>query len=140
MSRSGPCAKLPLVVYASFAEQAPGGQVGEEEALKNMKLRDLRLGRASAWPPDWGGSYGRGDVFPQGDEGVLAGVRVGEPEGGLFVEMQYANRRYGAAILWDGPPNAPTADEVAERLTSHVGKAIRDLYDVEIGERALPRA
>ena len=23
------------------------------------------------WPPAWGGSYGRGDIFPVGEEGVL---------------------------------------------------------------------
>ena len=31
---------------------------------------------ASNWPPMWGGSYGRGDIFPVGEEGVLTDIEM----------------------------------------------------------------
>jgi hypothetical protein len=31
----------------------------------------------SNWPPAYGGSYGRGDIFPVGEEGVLIDVANG---------------------------------------------------------------
>ena len=30
----------------------------------------------SNWPPAWAGSYGRGDIFPVGEEGVLTDVEM----------------------------------------------------------------
>ena len=32
----------------------------------------------SNWPPARGGSYGRGDVFPIGEDGVLTNVEMAE--------------------------------------------------------------
>jgi hypothetical protein len=34
----------------------------------------------SNWPPAWGGSYGRGDVFPIGEDGVLTNVEMAEAD------------------------------------------------------------
>ena len=34
----------------------------------------------SNWPPAWGGSYGRGDIFPIGEEGVLTDVEMAEAD------------------------------------------------------------
>jgi hypothetical protein len=34
----------------------------------------------SNWPPAWGGSYGRGDIFPVGEEGVLIDVEMAEAD------------------------------------------------------------
>jgi hypothetical protein len=32
----------------------------------------------SNWPPAWAGSYGRGDRFPVGEEGILTDVETAE--------------------------------------------------------------
>ena len=34
----------------------------------------------SNWPPAWGGSYGRGDIFPVGEEGVFIDVEMAEAD------------------------------------------------------------
>jgi hypothetical protein len=34
----------------------------------------------SNWPPAWAGSYGRGDIFPVEEEGVLTGVEMAEAD------------------------------------------------------------
>jgi hypothetical protein len=37
----------------------------------------------SNWPPVWAGSYGAGDIFPEGEEGVLTGVEMVEANNAL---------------------------------------------------------
>jgi hypothetical protein len=76
-----------------------------------MKLGDLVQAGAVLWPPRvWAGSYGPGDRFPRPDQGVLTAVRFNEREGVLFVEREFEKRRQSAALVWDGPKNAPTPE------------------------------
>jgi hypothetical protein len=40
------------------------------------------------------------------------------------------------ALEWDGPENAPTPEQVAERLRPHIGRTpFGELHNVEIGVR-----
>jgi len=34
----------------------------------------------SNWPPAWKGSYGRGDIFPVGEEGVLTDIKMADAD------------------------------------------------------------
>jgi hypothetical protein len=96
-----------------------------------MRIRDLKRtsGRAveSVWPPSWGGSYGRGDTFPTGDEGTLKGVeRTGS---GLSLTLDYNGRTHSGSLHWDAPP---TLDAVEATLKGQIGKPIKEIGDVEV--------
>jgi hypothetical protein len=96
-----------------------------------MKLRDLKNGPLHAWPPMFGGSYGRGDTFPVGEVGVLRAVENARTGRGLRLEIEYAGRTWAGIMQWDG--DEPSRDSVREVLGRHVGTDLRTLRDVEVG-------
>ena len=95
-----------------------------------MKIRlKRRSGKSvfSAWPPEWGGSYGAGDTFAMGDQGVLVAVeRQGDH---LTLTIEHEGRKQSGILQWDAPPSL---DEVGRVLTVHVGEAIKAIGDLDV--------
>jgi len=93
-----------------------------------MKIRQLKKGTASAWPPAWGSAYKEADVFPRGEEGDLAEVkRCGAR---LMLTMTWKNKTYGPEELaWDEPP---TVAQVERVLKANQGKPIQSIGDLEV--------
>lgn len=97
-----------------------------------MRLRDLKHGQASVWPPSWGRWYDKDDHLPRPEDGVLAGARTKELDRGVVVvevEMVYQGQGFITILRWDGPP---TAEVLATRLSAQIGRQIRELYDVDV--------
>jgi len=96
-----------------------------------MRIRDLKRkrGRAaeSVWPQSWGGSYGRGDTFPMGDDGTLKGVERKGSE--LSLTLDYNGRTHSGSLQWAAPP---TLDAVEATLRGQIGKPIKEIGDVEV--------
>jgi len=96
-----------------------------------MKIRSLtrKSGQAiiSVWPPLWASSYGPGDKFPLGEEGVLESVRcIGDR---LSLTMRYEGRECVGSLEWDQPP---TLDAVENVLRAHVGQPIKVIRDLDV--------
>ncbi len=114
-----------------------------------MKLRELKKGRFAA-SLTWGG--GADDprrprvIDASGATGVLVDVlagaavpelvdaRTGTVKNGVLVVMEQAGTQQREVLEWDGPANAPTPEQVTERLRPHTGTRIGGLGEVEIGE------
>ena len=98
-----------------------------------MRIREMtrKAGRAvtHVWPPDWGGSYGRGDKFPTGDEGVL--TRVERTGNSLSLTIRFNDREHHGPLEWDAPPSL---EAVEAALRARVGQSIREIGDLEIQE------
>ncbi len=63
----------------------------------------------SNWPPAWAGSYGRGDIFPVGEEGVLADVEMAEGEHHLTLAIEHRGNTSSGVLCCDD-------EEVISRL------------------------
>jgi len=88
-----------------------------------MKIRHvvLKFGRAisSSWPPAWGGSYGRGDSFAMGEQGVLKAV---EREGhDLVLTITFDGRDHSGLLRWTAPP---TVEALQKALGASIGQEI----------------
>lgn len=91
-----------------------------------MKLRDLRHGQVTVWPPQWVDTAGSRDGVP--DDGVLDGLeRFGQR---LLLRINVQGNRRTASLVWDVPP---TVGDVEAVLLASIGSKVRDL-----GERELP--
>ncbi len=73
-----------------------------------MELRrhpDIKHKGTSTWPPSFGGSYGRGDRFPQGEEGELVDVEYREDVLGspphVWISIRYQERISSGPLLVD---------------------------------------
>ena len=95
-----------------------------------MRLRELKHGPASAWPPAFGGAYERGDTFPVGEVGVLRAVEPARGMPGLHIEIEYAGRTWSGVMQWDGPE--PSVAKVVEVLNRHRGQNLSELRDIEL--------
>ena len=96
-----------------------------------MKIRNLtrKSGQAvvSVWPPEWGGSYGRGDTFAMGDQGVLVAVeRQGDH---LTLTIEHEGRKQSGILQWDAPPSLDAVEKV---LQAHLGEPIKALGDLDV--------
>jgi hypothetical protein len=96
-----------------------------------MKIRELKkkAGSAvmSAWPPSWGGSYGRGDRFPMGEQGILVAVeRQGDY---LSLTIEYEGKKHSGGLQWDAPPSL---DDVENVLKAHRGELIKAISELDI--------
>jgi hypothetical protein len=96
-----------------------------------MKIRELKWksGKAtlSSWPPDWGGSYERGDTFAQGEQGTLTKVdRRGDD---LMLTITFAGRAHSGPLLWTPPPTTADLEKV---LRAHIGDEIKTISEVDI--------
>ena len=99
-----------------------------------MKIRNLKRtsGKvvASVWPPDWGGSYGRGDTFAMGDQGVLVAVeRQGDH---LTLTIEHEGRKQSGILQWDAPPSV---DDVEKVLRANIGNTIKAIGDLDVPEK-----
>lgn len=103
--------------------------LGEGTVIR-MKLRELTYQGFSVWPPQWASSYGPGDRFALGDEGVLTGVRVNAKERHLMLTMRWEGRENVGVLQWDGPPDLKTVENL---LKDQVGKSIRDVGNLDLG-------
>jgi len=94
-----------------------------------VKLRELKHGEATVWPPQRVDSAGPGD--PSVEDGVLEGVeRFGRR---LLVRINIHGHRRTASLQWDPPPAVGDVEVV---LLASIGAQIRDLGNREL----LPRA
>ncbi len=94
-----------------------------------MKLRELKHGEATVWPPQRVDSAGPGD--PSVEDGVLEGVeRFGRQ---LLVRINIHGQRCTASLQWDPPPAVGGVEVV---LLASIGAQIRDLGDRELPARA----
>ncbi len=96
-----------------------------------MKLRELRHGPISSWPPMWGGSYGRGDRFAIGEVGTLKAVEPARGMPGLHIEIEFEGRTQSGIMQWEG--NNPPMERVIEVLRRHIGQELRGLGEIELG-------
>jgi len=68
----------------------------------------------SNWPPAWEGSYGRGDIFPVGEDGVLADVKLADADNTmprhLTLTTEYRGNTFSGVLCCDD-------DEVLARLS-----------------------
>lgn len=94
-----------------------------------MKLRELSLRGVSAWPPQWASSYGPGDRFAIGEEGVLTGIRVNEKDGHLVLTIKWEAREHVGVLRWDGPPGLKTVENF---LKAKVGNSIREIGNLDL--------
>ena len=95
-----------------------------------MKLRELKHGPVSAWPPLFGGAYSRGDKFPVGEVGVLTKVEDARGGRGLRIQIEYEGRTWSGLMQWDG--ERPSTAKMVEVLARHLGKNLRELGDIEV--------
>ena len=105
--------------------------------LVEVKLRDLGHGyegfpRMHAWPPVWmPGGWALDGEF--GSEGILVSVR--RLEGSLSLRMRYDGCEHNGRLQFDPPPMLAAVEEI---LRANLGKAIRDLGDLEVQPLAPP--
>jgi len=93
-----------------------------------MRIRQLKKGSASVWPPDWGSAYKGPEEFPRGEEGYLESV-VRHADG-LMLTLKWKGKTYGPEpLVWDPPP---TVDEVETVLSAHRGEPIQSISDLEV--------
>lgn len=95
-----------------------------------MKVRELRYGLMSAWPPTFGAAYGPGDTFPVGAVGTLKAVQPSRGMAGVHVQIEYEGRTWTGMMQWDGKPSVKRMVVVLEQ---HVGEELRTLGDIEVG-------
>lgn len=94
--------------------------------IRNLKRKSGKA-VASVWPPNWGGSYGRGDTFPMGDQGVL--VSVERQSDHLYLTTTYEGRKSSGTLQWDAPPSLDAVEKV---LKAHLGETIKAISDLDI--------
>ena len=126
-----------------------------------MRLRELTKGGLPAWSQmQWGGggAFQGAAVLPTGTgiDGIVVDVsadpsrpglgtpadvgRGGAPRfvaKGVEITVRLGGRsKSDIGILeWDGPANAPTPEQVGEKLQPFIRKRLVELGDAEIGER-----
>lgn len=100
-----------------------------------MKLRELKHGPIHAWPPMFGGAYGRGDRFPVGEVGVLKAVDNAKGMPGLHFEIEYEGRTWSGIMRWDG--DELSGGHLRDVLRRYVGKELHELRDIEVLDRTL---
>lgn len=95
-----------------------------------MKLRELRQGPMSAWPPTFGGAYGAGGQVPVDGVGTLKAVEPSRGRAGVHVAIEYEGRTWTGMMQWDGKPSVKRMVVVLEL---HVGEELRTLANIEVG-------
>ncbi len=94
-----------------------------------MRLRDLKIGGASAWPPEFGGPYVGAEKLSSSDDATLKEVRLNPDGCTILLVFEEKGKRFTGDLYWDEPPS-PTS--VLEVLTNALGEPLRDLHDLEV--------
>jgi hypothetical protein len=101
-----------------------------------MKAHLYQHPKISKWPPDTGGSYGPGDVFPMPGDGKFYGVKLVEasrqtgPEH-LWVTIDFRGRLSSGRILATDPENHDALVALLNELKEQIGRDIRDISVME---------
>ena len=86
--------------------------------------------RLSKWPPDWGGSYGKGDRFLIGDsEGIFKDARIVGRKLSLTVDFE------GRDLLGEiESDDKELLRHVCDVLIKHANKPLREIGNLDIGD------
>ncbi len=88
----------------------------------------------SNWPPSWAGSYGLGDTFPMGEEGVLTAVEMNEAGNALprhlTLTMEHRGKASSAVLCCDDEENV--IPRLFQTLKGCVGWEISRIGDLDI--------
>jgi hypothetical protein len=101
-----------------------------------MQLRThpkMRWEGCSNWAPAWAGSYGRGDIFPVGEEGVLTGVEMAEGDNTLprhlALRMKHRGNASSAVLCCDDEEAIPRLFEI---LKGCIGWEVGRIGDLDV--------
>ena len=97
-----------------------------------MKLKDLKRGSRSAWPPSSDGPYNPSAAGPhwhQEPVGILTDAQPSAPGRGIRFMTEFEGRPYTYHLWWDAVPGP---DELAAALRRLAGTDAASLGDVEI--------
>ena len=90
----------------------------------------------SNWPPAWAGSYGRGDIFPGEEDGVLTGVEMAEADNRfarfarhLTLTMAHRGNTSSAVLCCDEEEVIPRLFEI---LKGCIGWPISRIGDLDV--------
>ena len=87
----------------------------------------------SSWPPSWGGAYGRGDIFPGGEESVLRSVAIREGDETMPIHLELTIEHLGntasGILCCDDAAVVPRLYEVFSKC---IGESIRKIGDLEV--------
>lgn len=87
----------------------------------------------SNWPPAWGGSYGRGTVFPQGEQGTLRETRIQEKSEALprhiLLAIDFMGSDHSGVLCFD---DETMVDRLNAVLSKFVGKDISEIGNTDV--------
>jgi hypothetical protein len=83
----------------------------------------------SNWPPAWAGSYGRGEILPVREEGILTEVEMAKGEHHLTLAIEHRGNTSSRVLCGDD-------DEVISRLfkilNGCIGSPISRIGDLDV--------
>ncbi|MGA8568620.1 MAG: hypothetical protein WB580_12590 [Candidatus Binataceae bacterium] len=104
--------------------------------MRDMQLRThpkMKWEGFSNWPPSWAGSYGRVDVLPEEEEGLLTGVEMVEAGSAsachLNLRREHLGKTSEAVLHCDDEEAIPRLFEV---LKGCVGWEISRIGDLDV--------
>lgn len=103
-----------------------------------MKLRDLKHGTSSAWPPRWSGFYNPQDTFPQGEVGTLRNAESSAYGRGVRITIEVEGRESSRTMVWDG--DRPSPDDIVAALRPHIGTEVAKLGDIDVCPAPVPKS
>src|ERR1700758_786309 len=88
----------------------------------------------SNWPPVWAGSYGPGDTFPMGEEGVLTGVAMNEASKALprHLTLTMEHRGNGSSAVLCCDDEERVIPRLFEILKGCIGWEISRIGDLDV--------
>jgi hypothetical protein len=101
--------RLRRVVLTVALRTAPR-IIGLKRRCATMQIRThpkMKWEGWSNWPPVWAGSYGCGDIFPVGEEGVLTGVQMNEASSFCKEKADFSILASTTAFMEPIPPFSP---------------------------------
>jgi hypothetical protein len=103
-----------------------GGIIMELRAHPLMSYRNL-----PNWPPTWVWLYGKKNLYPRGEIGVLREVRqpdIGAPNR-VFLVIEYLGSTYMGCLLFD---NNGFCRDVHKLLLRHIGTPVADIGGLDV--------
>src|SRR6476646_10740054 len=104
--------------------------------MRDMQLRThpkMKWEGFSNWPPAWAGSYGRGDIYPREEEGVLTGVEMVEASNTsprhLVLTMMLLGKGSSAVLCCDDEENViPLLYQILKGFIPRTLRVTRGVY------------